>query len=222
MTNFATPVYIALLAVMLVLPSPAADWISKVHEFPLIKQMNGSSNDYFTNSRESMMCFPHPESPRLSSYASDHLQLCSGNGHYEIASHQERTTPDAGACHCYGCFSGKHCEHLNSDCDLNIFQYANSCPISFYTIHITEYSSFVCAAVESSSPDWLVSMDVWELTVATRLCSRSTGSPNLTHPPSFHHGRALATLPTATTPTCSLIPSWNKQSDSCTAWLETQ
>lgn len=153
MTNFATPVYIALLAVMLVLPSPAADWISKVHEFPLIKQMNGSSNDYFTNSRESMMCFPHPESPRLSSYASDHLQLCSGNGHYEIASHQERTTPDAGACHCYGCFSGKHCEHLNSDCDLNIFQYANSCPISFYTIHITEYSSFVCAAVESSSPD---------------------------------------------------------------------
>lgn len=83
--------------------------------------MNGSSNDYFTNSRESMMCFPHPESPRLSSYASDHLQLCSGNGHYEIASHQERTTPDAGACHCYGCFSGKHCEHLNSDCDLNIF-----------------------------------------------------------------------------------------------------
>jgi hypothetical protein len=123
-TTFSVGVNFALVAMMLAHPSgsPSDHWFSKARLLPreYLKQTNRTTAQC-TNSLASenrVLCLPRPASPHLSSSASEHLHLCSGNGHYVITDDTEA----AGACHCHACFSGAHCEQLNSDCHLNLFQ----------------------------------------------------------------------------------------------------
>ncbi|KAG0586410.1 hypothetical protein KC19_2G088600 [Ceratodon purpureus] len=114
-TTFSVGVNFALLAMMFVQPSSPSDWFSKARLLPQehLKKTNGSAPCY--NSANRVLCLPRPPSPRLSFSASEHLLLCSGNGHYVIEDEE------TGACHCHACFSGGHCEQLDPDCHLNLF-----------------------------------------------------------------------------------------------------
>lgn len=117
--TFSVGINLALLAMMFVQPSSPSDWFSKSRLFPdehLKKITNGSAGSCNNSQCDKVLCLRCPANPRLSSSASEHLQLCSGNGHYVIAD------DDAGACHCHACFSGVHCGQLDPDCHLNLFQ----------------------------------------------------------------------------------------------------
>ena len=116
-TTFSIGVNFALLAMMFVQPSsPSEGYFCKARLLPQahLRETNGSATCKNPESN-TVLCLPRPPSPRLSSSPTDHLQLCSGNGHYVISD-------EAGACHCHACFSGVHCEQLHPDCHLNLFQ----------------------------------------------------------------------------------------------------
>lgn len=119
-TTFSLGMNLAFLATMLAQRAPAWDWYSKALQQSEHLQMNDSSNSPCNHNLHNwdhsrLLCTPSPATPRLSSTASNHVQLCAGNGHYVM--HTQTT----GACHCHACFSGVHCGDLDPDCILNLF-----------------------------------------------------------------------------------------------------
>lgn len=94
-----------------------------------------------------VLCSAAAPGPRLSCSQSDHVQGCSGNGHYvlqgdPIASQILGGRRGGGACHCHACFSGPQCALVDPDCVLNLFQsvlsllYYPILPSSFCILHV--------------------------------------------------------------------------------------
>lgn len=82
-----------------------------------------------------VFCSAAAAGPRLSCSRSDHVQGCSGNGHYvlhgdPIASQILGGGRGGGACHCHACFSGPQCALVDPDCVLNLFQSVLSISLS--------------------------------------------------------------------------------------------
>lgn len=112
----------ALVSIILALLSPSKTFSGLKHT-PL-RRLNEYENGYQHCKRSGnfAICLPPGASPRLSASAIEHLQLCSGNGHFVVGNPQEQRVSQRGACHCHSCFSGPQCDHLDPNCVLNLFQ----------------------------------------------------------------------------------------------------
>ena len=93
-----------------------------------------------TDDDDRVLCSAAAAGPRLSCSQSDHVQGCSGNGHYVLHGHPISSPilggggGRGGACHCHSCFSGPQCELVDPDCVLNVFQSVLSLSLSLCVI----------------------------------------------------------------------------------------
>ena len=97
-----------------------------------------------------VLCSAAAAGPRLSCSQSDHVQGCSGNGHYVL--HGDPIASQilggggrgGGACHCHACFSGPQCALVDPDCVLNVFQSVLSLSLSLFSATLSYHHPFAC------------------------------------------------------------------------------